>query len=219
MCEPRPGCRRCEEPCEPPLGPLGRPLPAVSVRGRQEPGRNRQFRRKREHNLGLEPQPEENIRVRLFALFGPLPPAIAALEVKVMGSRIDHTRFSGSRRIVRRQFGADLAGYRPSHIIFQSEDVAQVALEALSPQMPFLIGVNQLRGDPYSLPRPEYRAFNDRVRAEPRAQFPQPPSWYLYSARQSRWRSPEPGKSYPNRWSVHPSFRRRSIPPPGRPRD
>src|ERR1017187_4032124 len=102
----------------------------------------------------------------LLALSGPLPPAIAALEVKVMGSRIDHTRFSGSRRIVRRQFGADLAGYRPSHIIFQSEDVAQVALEALSPQMPFLIGVNQLRGDPYSLPRPEYRAFNDRVRAE-----------------------------------------------------
>ena len=88
-----------------------------------------------------------------------------------MGSRIDHTRFSGSRRIVRRQFGADLAGYRPSHIILQSEDVAQVALEALSPQMLFLIGVNQLRGDPYSLPRPEYRAFNDRIRAELASNF------------------------------------------------
>ena len=83
-----------------------------------------------------------------------------------MGSRIDHTRFSGSRSIVRRQFGADLAGYGPSHIILKSEDVAQVALEALSPQMLSLIGVNQLRGDPYPLPRPEYRAFNDRIRAE-----------------------------------------------------
>ena len=83
-----------------------------------------------------------------------------------MGSRIDHTRFSGSRSIVRRQFGADLAGYGPSHIILQSEDVVQVALEALSPQMLFFVRVNQLRGDPYPLPRPEYRAFNDRIRAE-----------------------------------------------------
>src|ERR1017187_8665893 len=103
---------------------------------------------------------------RLLALSGLLPPKIAALEVKVMGPRVDHTRFSGSRRIVRRQFGPDLAGYGPSHVILQSEDVAQVALEALSPQVLFLIGVNQLRGDSHPIPRPEYRAFNDRIRAE-----------------------------------------------------
>src|SRR5450631_2292506 len=102
----------------------------------------------------------------LLALPGPLPPAIAALQVKVMGLRIEHTRFSGSRRIVRRQFGVDLGGYRPSHIVFESEHVALVALEALRPEIPFLIGVNQPRGDPHSLPRPEYRAFNHRVHAE-----------------------------------------------------
>src|ERR1019366_8049125 len=68
---------------------------------------------------------------RLLALSGPLPPKIAALEVKVMGSSIDHTRFSGSRRIVRRQFDPNLAGYGPSHVILQSEDIAQIALEAL----------------------------------------------------------------------------------------
>src|ERR1039458_4255091 len=82
---------------------------------------------------------------RLLALSCPLAPVIAALKVKVMGSRIDHTGFSGSRRNVRRQFGPDLAGYGPSHIILKTEDVAQVALEALSPQMLSLIGVNQLR--------------------------------------------------------------------------
>src|ERR1039457_4648162 len=63
MCELRPGCRRFEAPCEPPLEPLGRPLPGAAVRERREPSRNRQFRRKRERNLGLESRPEENIRV------------------------------------------------------------------------------------------------------------------------------------------------------------
>src|SRR5450759_5188482 len=108
---------------------------------------------------------------RLLALFCPLAPKIAALEVKVMGPRIDHTRFSGSRRIVRRQFGPNLAGYGPSHVILQSEDIAQIALEALRPQMLFLIGVNQLRGDPHPIARPEYRAFNDRIRAELASNF------------------------------------------------
>src|ERR1035441_1590511 len=102
----------------------------------------------------------------LLALSSPLPPAIAALQVKVMGSSIEHNRFPGSRRIVRRQFGVDLGGYRPSHVVFESEYVALVALEAPRPQVPFLIGVNQPRGDPYPLPRPEYRAFNHRVRTE-----------------------------------------------------
>jgi hypothetical protein len=88
-----------------------------------------------------------------------------------MGSRIDHIGLSGSRWNVRRQFGPDLAGYGPSDIILKTGDVAQVALEALSPQMLFLIGINQLRGDPYPLPRPEYRACNDRIRAELASNF------------------------------------------------
>src|ERR1035441_9113631 len=62
----------------------------------------------------------------LLALSGPLPPAIAALEVKVMGLSIEHTRFSGSRRIVRRQFGVDLGGYRPSHIVRSEEHTSEL---------------------------------------------------------------------------------------------
>src|ERR1017187_2664400 len=108
---------------------------------------------------------------RLLALSGPLAPVIAALKVKVMGSRIDHIGLPGSRRNVRRQFGPHLADYGPSDIILKTEDVAHVALEALSPQMLFLIGINQLRGDPYPLPRSEYRAFNDRIRAELASNF------------------------------------------------
>src|ERR1019366_2621850 len=63
MCEPRPGRRRCEEPCQPPLEPLGRPLSAAGLRGAHEPGKDRRFRRTRAHNLGPESRPEENIRV------------------------------------------------------------------------------------------------------------------------------------------------------------
>src|ERR1035438_2118069 len=100
---------------------------------------------------------------RLLALSCPLAPVIATLKVKVMSSRIYHIGFSGSRQIVRWQFGPDLPCYSPSHIILRTEDVAQVALEALSPQMLFLNGVNQLQVDPYPLPQPEYRAFNDPI--------------------------------------------------------
>src|SRR6266700_5752070 len=80
--------------------------------------------------------------------------------MKLVGSRIDRTRLRRASQVPDGQLGPYFNGDSPSDIILKSEDVAQVALEALGPEMFLLLRLNQLSRDPHPVARPEYRAFD-----------------------------------------------------------
>src|SRR6266581_7259875 len=92
--------------------------------------------------------PIEILNTLLQVLLSSFVPEIDSSEVSFMGLRIDGTGTRQAGLVLRRQLGSDLAGDVSSDAFLQRQNVTQVALVSLGPQMPVAGSLNQLRRDP-----------------------------------------------------------------------
>ncbi len=99
----------------------------------------------------------------VHVLGGPLQAEVTALEEKLVSLPIDRAGTCQPRFLLRRQRNLDLSGDCVRHLALQGEDVAQVALVAVGPQVPVRGRMDQLRRDPHPLPGAQNRPLHHRI--------------------------------------------------------
>jgi hypothetical protein len=70
--------------------------------------------------------------------------------------QLDPTGTGQSHLLLGRHFHADLAGNRPRNLALQCQNVAQIALIALGPELLIGLRLDQLRRDPHPVARAQH---------------------------------------------------------------
>ena len=91
---------------------------------------------------------------------------MAALEERLVRGRIDRAAAGQARFLLRRQLNLNLVGDGARDVALQRQDIPQVALVLLGPQVRIRRRVNQLGGDSDASLRPQDRAFDDGIDVE-----------------------------------------------------
>ena len=90
----------------------------------------------------------------------------ATEQVRFVSFRIDRSRSGEAHPLPRRHLHTDPPGHVPRYFSLHADDVAQIELVALCPQMPFRRRLNQIGRDANSLSGVEHGAFQECVHLE-----------------------------------------------------
>ena len=93
-------------------------------------------------------------------------PEMAALEEGLVRGRIDRAAPRQARSLLWGQLHLNFVGDGASDVALQRQDIAQVALVLLGPQVRIRRRVNQLRGDSNAAVRSQHRALDDGIDVE-----------------------------------------------------
>ena len=91
---------------------------------------------------------------------------IAAHEIELVGLRVNGAGACQTGSLLRRDLDPNLGRDRLCHVAFERQNVAQVALVALRPQVPVARRMDQLRGDPHPVSHPLHGAFDDPIHTQ-----------------------------------------------------
>jgi hypothetical protein len=97
---------------------------------------------------------------------------LPAAQVQIVGRCVAGAATFDSRRIGWQQLHTQCIDDMPRDLLLDGEDVFDLALESLRPEVKTVRGIDELRGDPQSIAALAYAAFQERLHIEQAPHFP-----------------------------------------------
>src|SRR6516164_2017299 len=99
-------------------------------------------------------------------LLCPLVPLEKALEIELVGLWVDLARTCESRLLLGCESHSDLICNRARHLVLQRQNVTQLALVTVRPEVPVIFRLDELRSNPHTIARAKHRALDHPVHVQ-----------------------------------------------------